>query len=58
MKARRREAILAQRVEDGEYQRHHDKPDMNSDISCERIDDKKRKVISMLKRKRVNDNEI
>ncbi|MGO2457982.1 MAG: transposase, partial [Vibrio casei] len=58
MKARRREAILAQRVEDGEYQHHQAKPDMESDISSEHLDDKKKKVISMLKRKRANDNEM
>ncbi|WP_072671247.1 DDE-type integrase/transposase/recombinase [Vibrio injensis] len=58
MKARRREAILAQRIEDGESQLHQAKPDMESDIPSERLDDKKKKVISMLKRKRANDNEM
>ncbi len=58
MKARRREAILAQRIEDGEYKLHQAKPDMESDILSEPLDDKKKKVISMLKRKRANDNEM
>lgn len=58
MKARRREAILAQRVEDGECQLHQANPDMESGISSEHLDDKKKKVISMLKRKRVNENEM
>ncbi|MBF4269140.1 transposase, partial [Vibrio anguillarum] len=58
MKARRREAILAQRIEDGESQLHQAKPGMESDIPSEHLDDKKKKVISMLKRKRANDNEM
>lgn len=58
MKARRREAILAQRVEEREFQLHQAKPYIESDMPSEHLDDKKKKVISILKRKRANDNEM
>lgn len=52
MKARRKEAILTQRVEDGEVQLGQLNPEVESVISTEYFDDKKKKVISMLKRKK------
>ncbi|MCR9365235.1 transposase [Vibrio antiquarius] len=58
MKARRREAILAQRLEDGETQSSLTEQNMESGSSGEHIDNKKKKVISMLKRKKVNNNEM
>jgi hypothetical protein len=58
MKARRREAILAQRLEDGDTQSSLTEQNMESGSSGEYIDNKKKKVISMLKRKKVNDNEM
>ncbi|MBF4344330.1 transposase, partial [Vibrio anguillarum] len=45
MKARRREAILEQRIGDGEPQFHQAKPNMEADIPSEHLDDKKKKVI-------------
>jgi putative transposase len=58
MKARRREAILAQRIEDGESHLREAKHDMKIGTPSGHFDDKKKKVISMLKRKRAEDNEI
>ncbi|CAH8182112.1 hypothetical protein VAE130_170001 [Vibrio aestuarianus] len=58
MKARRREAILAQRLEDSDTQSSLTEQNMESGSSGEYIDNKKKKVISMLKRKKVNDNEM
>lgn len=58
MKARRREAILAQRIEGDETQLCKENLGKGSDISNEHLDDKKKKVISMLKRKKGNKNEM
>lgn len=55
IKARRREAIIAQRSNDGEDQYHEVNSDMESGISSEHLNDKKKKVISMLKRKKVDE---
>lgn len=57
IKARRREAILAQRLEDGEDQPNQREQNVVSSFSSEHIDNKKKKVISLLKRKKVNSNE-
>ncbi|HHC7361237.1 TPA: transposase [Vibrio parahaemolyticus] len=58
MQARRREAILAKRFEDEESQEPQINLDTESGLPSEHLDDKRRKVISMLKRKKVNDDEM
>ncbi|WP_394245204.1 transposase [Vibrio astriarenae] len=57
MKERRREAILAQRLEDSCGQSNPLSSKTNSEPSSRHIDDSKKKVISMLKRKKGTDNE-
>lgn len=58
MKARRWEEILEHRVEGGEYLSHQTQSDDDSELLTEYVDNKKTNVISMLKRKKVKDNEI
>lgn len=57
IKARRREAILAQRFEVEDSQLQQVTPCTETGISSKRLDDKNKKVISILKRKKANDNE-
>ncbi|GAM72610.1 hypothetical protein JCM19236_4891 [Vibrio sp. JCM 19236] len=56
--ARRREAILAQRLEGSEFQPGLKEQKLGSDLADKSINNKKKKVISMLKRKKANDNEM
>jgi putative transposase len=58
MKARRREAILRQRGQSGETQFCEVNPSLEYVIPSEDFDDKKQKVISMLKRKKGDKSEM